>query len=91
MFGFSDDPAWLRDELEAWFPRSTPVSGRITRTAAEDLFAQAACRHQIIAPSSFSWWAAWLNPNPDKVVIAPRRWVHDWATRDVVPPSWIRV
>jgi hypothetical protein len=91
VFGFSDDSAWLRDELRVWFPHSTPVSGAITRTAAEDLFAQAACQHQIIAPSTFSWWAAWLNPNLKKVVIAPKRWVYEWAARDVVPLSWIRV
>lgn len=51
-----------------------------------------ACEHHVMANSTFSWWGAWLNPNPDKVVIAPREWFGpayaNYDTRDLLPEEW---
>jgi hypothetical protein len=49
------------------------------------------CPHNIIANSSFSWWGAWLNQHPAKIVIAPQYWFVDSAinTIDLIPESWI--
>jgi hypothetical protein len=50
------------------------------------------CRHHIIANSSFSWWGAWLNPGPEKIVIAPRRWFANGAdVADLLPKNWVRI
>lgn len=59
-----------------------------------DMCLMSMCDHNIIANSSFSWWAAWLNNNPNKRVVAPKNWFgpaysHD--TQDLYPESWITV
>jgi hypothetical protein len=70
---FSDDPA----EARAMFGHMPDTIFADTPPQApwEDLFLMAQCRHHILANSSFSWWGAWLNPSPGKIVVAPRRWV----------------
>ena len=51
------------------------------------------CKHNIIANSTFSWWAAWLNPNLEKIVVAPRNWLNhvDINRMQNVPEEWILV
>jgi hypothetical protein len=88
---FSDDPAWARANLE--LPGPTVFVDPPSASPAQDLQLMRSCRHHIVANSSFSWWGAWLNPRPDKRVVAPRPWFmaadHDDA--DLVPSSWTRI
>ncbi len=66
---FSDDIEWCRTRFRG---RATYFVEALS--AVEDLYLMSRCRGHIIANSSFSWWGAWLDPNPDKKVIAPSRW-----------------
>ena len=92
LFVFSDDPAWARENL-APGAEMVVLDHNTAAAGAEDLRLMAACRHHIIANSSFSWWGAWRNPSPEKVVIAPSRWFADPSLRnpDICPPDWVRI
>lgn len=92
LFVFSDDLAWARTHLRFDYP-ATFVDVHGADEGHKDMHLMAACRHQIIANSSFSWWAAWLNVNPAKIVIAPRRWFrsNEMNTRDLLPEGWVRL
>ena len=50
-----------------------------------------ACDHNIIANSSFSWWASYINSNPNKMVISPSRWFGPkgpvYNIRDIIPET----
>jgi glycosyl transferase family 11 len=83
---FSDDIPWCKENFQ-----KVNVEFSEGHSPAEDLSLLMACENQIIANSSFSWWAAWLNPNPSKKVIAPSKWFgpklpHD--TKDLLPADW---
>lgn len=53
----------------------------------------ASCADFIIANSSFSYWAAYLSPNPEKKIIAPNndKWYADGIERTICPPTWTRI
>jgi hypothetical protein len=91
FFVFSDDIAFCRENLPIG-PRYVFVDHNGQADAHEDLRLMSSCRHHIMANSSFSWWGAWLNPNPDKIVLAPSRWLDPTVPHtNLLPPSWKRI
>jgi hypothetical protein len=85
----ADDPEWARDILHSFGINFRIINGEKTN-AAKDMYMMHLCRHNIIANSSFSWWAAWLNPNPRKIVVAPKPWYFAKQYQSVTPvlPNW---
>ncbi|MFW0717082.1 alpha-1,2-fucosyltransferase [Pedobacter sp. N23S346] len=82
---FSDDTEWCENNL-SFIHNKKIISG--TTQAWEDMYLISRCKHQIIANSSFSWWGAWLNPNPEKMVIAPKKWFNNIEST-ILPAEWI--
>lgn len=92
LFAFSDDPDWVDAHLSTEFGAIETVRHNSGARSAHDMRLMSQADHHIIANSSFSWWGAWLNPAPDKLVVVPRHWfLNGTDDRDLVPTSWIRV
>ena len=92
FFVFSDEMDYVRKNL--YFPENTHFVSNSNIKDYEELVLMSKCSHNIIANSSFSWWGAWLNQNPNKIVIAPKIWRADGKSiADYVPKelNWIRI
>jgi hypothetical protein len=85
---FSDDPQWARAELPL-DPSAVFVTGN-EQQPEQDLALMRACKHHIIANSSFSWWAGWLGYSAEQIVIAPTPWYAspELDARDLTVPHW---
>lgn len=92
VYVFSDEPDWARDNLLVPFEKRI-MGHNSSANSYEDMRLMSACRHHIIANSTFSWWGAWLNLSPDKIVVAPQRWFADpnIDNPDLIPERWHRV
>ncbi|MDD2935319.1 MAG: alpha-1,2-fucosyltransferase [Candidatus Pacebacteria bacterium] len=89
-FIFSDDVEWVKNNLMLSHP-AVYVSGN-NLPDYEEMILMSKCKHNIIANSSFSWWSAWLNDNPQKIVIAPKKWFNsDTNTKDLILESWLTI
>ena len=92
FFVFSDDIPWAKENL-GLSAETFYVSGNGIKDC-EEVILMSKCKHHIIANSSFSWWGARLDPNPDKTVVAPERWFNRSPRsyyKDIVPDSWTRI
>lgn len=89
FFLFTDDPQWVRRHFK--YKNCILVEGNRGKDDWQDLALMSACRHHIIANSSFGWWGAWLGKNPEKRIIAPDWWYYGVPTPDLLPDSWIRI
>lgn len=89
FFIFSNDSEWVKTNIHT--PNATYIDHNIGRDSWQDMFLMSQCDHNIIANSSFSWWGAWLNSNPDKIVVSPHKFINSGNSNDIIPHQWIRI
>lgn len=89
FFIFSDDPKWAEENFKEL--NMNIVSTEEYRSPCVDMYLMSQCKHQIIANSTFSWWAAWLNTNPEKIVVAPKFWNKKDYSPSPVLANWIKL
>ena len=108
---FSDDIPWCKSDLklEDYITSVLKlndvkifyVDWNTGKDSYQDMQLMSKCKYHIIANSSFSWWGAYLDTNPEKIVIAPSIWnlrelnpsidrYYKNSYTDIIPTSWIR-
>jgi hypothetical protein len=88
-FVFSDDSNWVKENLR--LGNCIYVDHNTGNNSYIDMYLMSLCKHNIIANSTFSWWAAWLNKNENKIVLIPERWINGKSCEGIFPISWIKI
>ncbi|MCR5503132.1 MAG: alpha-1,2-fucosyltransferase [Lachnospiraceae bacterium] len=97
---FSDDKEWAAAMAKEWTEqyrrgkqnnRFSALLGTDEDTGYIDMYLMSLCRHHIIANSSFSWWGAYLDTRPGKMVFAPAKWSNTQKYRDIYTDDMILI
>lgn len=95
FFFFSDDMGWVKSNFSFLTENYITffINHNMGGNAFEDLRLMSNCKHNLIANSSYSWWGAWLNKNPDKFVTTSVCWFRNFLidTNDLIPNEWVRL
>jgi hypothetical protein len=93
LFVFSNDIAWCKDHLKFDHPHTFIDSENAGKNDKEHFALMSFCKHFVIANSTFSWWAAWLSENKNKIVVAPKKWLNDPKinVENIYPEDWIKI
>lgn len=91
FYVFSDDITWVKANLQ--LGADVNYVSELGIPDCEELMLMSMCHYHVVANSSFSWWGAWLDAKPNKLVVAPARWFADTTqdSRDLIPSTWIRI
>lgn len=89
VFVFTDDPEWAVSQPLFRDHRVCSVPGQYSW---HDMYLMSQCQHNIISNSTFSWWGAWLNQYPKKIVVAPQNWFSvSTPVEGLIPSRWVKI
>lgn len=90
FFIFSDTISWVKENLPV--EDAVFVTGHQGKNSYRDMQLMSYCKYNILSNSSFGWWGAWLNRYPEKITIAPSKWLNEFGNkyaRKFIFPEWI--
>lgn len=93
-FIFTDDVKWLEENM--FIRGNINIISKNNLSDSEELMLLKSCKGIITSNSTFSWWAAWLNNNDQKVVVTPSKWLKNISDNsklinDIIPKNWIQI
>lgn len=91
FFVFTDDYEESKMILDNFGVDYSIINNNHGKESYKDMYLMSKCKHNIIANSSFSWWGAFLNTNPNKIVIAPDMWLEGHPTLRPQLKTWIKI
>lgn len=95
FYVFTDNPEWVKENLPPFEYTLVDWNNVSGNRSFRDMQLMTCVKHNIIGNSTYSWWGAWLNPNPSKIVIAPKKWFNPvskfMARCDVVCDNWVKL
>lgn len=91
FYVFTDNLEWSK-RIFSTTKEYTIIDWNRGKESHWDMYLMTQCKHNIISMSSFSWWGAWQNSNPEKIVVAPKKWaVRFQKDKGIIPNDWIRI
>lgn len=88
IFIFSDDPQWVIKNIK--LPSDSIFVKNYKVPQASYIYLMSLCKYNIISNSSFSWWGAFLNRNPNKMVISPEKWTLN-SDKTLALSEWVKL
>lgn len=87
-FVFAQAMEWAREHIRSKNPVTFATPRDSHDGVIQDLYLMTRCHHYILSNSSLHWWAAFLNPRTDKIVLCPNQ---GWPNKDMLLKDWTRI
>ena len=95
FYVFTDNPEWVKNNLPKFDYILVDWNEVAGKKNFRDMQLMSCAKHNIIANSTYSWWGARLNPNPNKIVIGPTKFFNPinkfFSSSDIMCEDWVRI